>query len=70
MLILLGYGQTNKALAEKFAPCCIFDDSFTQISKDLTFIGFKKEVPYNITINKGAYAFGDPNQLASMVNEE
>ena len=34
MLILLGYGQTNKALAEKFAPCCIFDDSFTQISKD------------------------------------
>lgn len=44
--------------------------SNNQISKDLTFIGFKKEVPYNITINKGAYAFGDPNQLASMVNEE
>ena len=42
----------------------------TQISKNLTFIGFKKEVPYNITINKGTYAFGDPNQLASMVNEE
>lgn len=34
MLILLGYGKTNQAIAEKFSPCCIFDDSFTQESSD------------------------------------
>lgn len=34
MLILLGYGTTNQAIAEKFAPCLIFDDTFLQESKD------------------------------------
>lgn len=34
MLVLLGYGNTNKAIAEKFAPCVIFDDTFKKESKD------------------------------------
>lgn len=34
MLILLGFGQTNATIAKKFAPCLIFDDSFTQEKKD------------------------------------
>ncbi len=34
MLVLLGYGKTNQAIAERFSPCYIFDDSFTQESSD------------------------------------
>ncbi|MCM1224484.1 MAG: UDP-N-acetylmuramoyl-L-alanine--D-glutamate ligase [Lachnospiraceae bacterium] len=34
MLILLGFGGTNRAIAEKFAPCIVLDDSFEQESKD------------------------------------
>ncbi|MDD6054971.1 MAG: UDP-N-acetylmuramoyl-L-alanine--D-glutamate ligase [Helicobacter sp.] len=34
MHILLGYGTTNKALAEKLCPCVIFDDSFLDSSFD------------------------------------
>ena len=34
MLVLLGYGNTNKAIAQKYAPCVIFDDTFEKESKD------------------------------------
>ncbi|WP_104722463.1 UDP-N-acetylmuramoyl-L-alanine--D-glutamate ligase [Helicobacter mesocricetorum] len=34
MLILLGYGLTNQAIARKFSPCFIFDDSFKEESQD------------------------------------
>lgn len=65
-----GFSYSNDPEGKITINVTLITPSNTQISKNLTFIGFKKEVPYNITINKGAYAFGDPNQLASMVNEE
>lgn len=34
MLILLGFGGTNRAIAESFAPCIVLDDSFTEKSQD------------------------------------
>lgn len=34
MLILLGFGGTNRAIAESFSPCIALDDSFTQKSQD------------------------------------
>ena len=34
MLILLGFGNTNRAIAESFAPCIVLDDSFTTESLD------------------------------------
>lgn len=34
MLILLGFGGTNRAIAERFAPCIVLDDSFTQESQE------------------------------------
>ena len=34
MLILLGFGGTNRAIAESFAPCIVLDDSFTTESLD------------------------------------
>lgn len=33
MLILLGFGGTNRAIAERFAPCIVLDDSFRQESQ-------------------------------------
>lgn len=69
----LRYGSTdylNDLEGKITIRVTLITPSNTQISKNLTFTGFKKEVPYNITINKETYAFGDPNQLASMVNEE
>ena len=65
-----GFSYSNDPEGKITINVTLITPSNIQISKNLTFIGFKKEVPYNITINKGAYAFGDPNQLASMVNEE
>lgn len=35
MLILLGFGGTNRAIAESFSPCIALDDSFTQKVKML-----------------------------------
>ena len=34
MLILLGFGNTNRAIAESYAPCVVLDDSFTTESLD------------------------------------
>ncbi|WP_298495154.1 UDP-N-acetylmuramoyl-L-alanine--D-glutamate ligase [Helicobacter sp. UBA3407] len=34
MLILLGFGGTNRAIAKSFSPCIALDDSFTQKSQD------------------------------------
>lgn len=34
MLILLGFGNTNCAIAESYAPCVVLDDSFTSESLD------------------------------------
>ncbi len=34
MLILLGFGGTNRAIAERFAPCVVLDDNFTQKNQD------------------------------------
>lgn len=34
MLILLGYGETNRSIAELYAPVLVFDDSFKQEHKD------------------------------------
>lgn len=34
MLILLGFGQTNRAISEQFAPCIVLDDNFTQEAQD------------------------------------
>ncbi len=34
MRVLLGFGATNRAIAEHFSPCFVFDDSFKQESKD------------------------------------
>ncbi|TLE16587.1 UDP-N-acetylmuramoyl-L-alanine--D-glutamate ligase [Helicobacter apodemus] len=34
MLILLGFGLTNQAIARKFSPCFIFDDNFKEESQD------------------------------------
>ena len=65
-----GFSYPNDPEGKITISVTLITPSNTQISKNLTFIGFKKEVPYNITINGGTYAFGDPNQLASMVNEE
>lgn len=34
MRILLGFGSTNRAIAQSFAPCIVLDDNFTKKSQD------------------------------------